>query len=524
MNIKYSFLACIAMTITAHAEEPLDYDMIGKIMDEGLNRSHVMETVYHLTDVIGPRLTNSPGMREAAEWSKSQFEAWGLENTEFEYFYFGRGWTYEEVTVHMTAPRQRQLRALPFSWHPSTDGVIEAETVLASIESEDDFEKYEGKLEGKIVLLGKESDQKELTEPVFRRLSDEDLAELEEFPIPDAAIAGESSWTKAANLRQKIGAFVAEQGAIAIVRPSGRTSGLNAQSYAHGVDNTPALPAVAIAVEDFDRLVRLSARDEAVRMSIEVKAQFYDDNLKAQNVLAEIPGRGSRPGIVIAGAHLDSWFMADGGVDNAAGSAVVMEAARILAKLGVRPKRTIRFALWDGEEQGLYGSTFHVLKHFATRAGGAALDELPKYSGLEQKFPVQKGRDFERLSAYFNLDNGSGRIRGIWGEGNPSLQPIFERWFEPFHEFGAETVVLRPTRGTDHQPFLLMGLPGFQFIQDPLDYFPRLHHTDIDTASHVHEKDLQQAAIILASILWHTANRDERLPRLPIPTEPIYAN
>ena len=509
------------------AEEPVDYEMINKIIDEGFNRSQVMETLYHLTDVIGPRLTNSPGMREAADWTRSEFETYGLKNAKLEYFPFGRGWSYDAITVHMTSPRRKQLSAMPIAWHPGTDGPVEGEVILAVIEDKDDFEKYAGKLDGKIVLLSKAREQDEPEAPVFTRLNDEQLADIEILPIPDAPSKGNGEWTKKLSLFKETLAFLAEQGAVAVARPHYRDTGLlGGTGYLFRAGATPALPGIEMASEDYDRLVRLARRDEPVALSIDVRAQFYDENHDGQNVLAELPGRGSRPEIVMAGAHLDSWFMADGAVDNAAGSAVVMEAARILSAIGARPKRTIRFALWDGEEQGLFGSIHHVKAHFASRPDtidGKPVAPDDEWTALRHAWPIKKGRDFERLSAYFNLDNGSGRIRGIYGEGNPALQPIFERWIEPFHEFGAETVVLRSTSGTDHMPFQAMGLPGFQFIQDPLDYASRLHHTNIDTASHVYEKDLKQAAIIMASFLWHAANRDERLPRMPLPTRPNYA-
>ena len=521
-------LACIFLSVTSIsvAEEPVDYEMVGKIMDEGFNRSHVMDTLYHLTDVIGPRLTNSPGMRQAADWTRGEFESYGLDNAELEYFPFGRGWSYDTITVHMTAPRRRQLSAMPIAWYPGTDGPLEAEVILAPIESTEDLEKFAGTLEGKIVLISKAREQDEPATPVFIRYNDEQLGEKEVFPIPDQPTKDFGDYGKLFELYKKRLAFLEEEGALAIVQRSRKEAGLlAAEGYNYQVDETPGLPAISMASEDYDRLVRLADRDEPVTLSIDVKAQFHDENHNGQNVLAEIPGRGSRPEVVMAGAHLDSWFMADGAVDNAAGSAVVMEAARILAALDAKPKRTIRFALWDGEEQALLGSMYHVEKHYASRPETLDDEDLSagsRWMWVRAAWPITKHANYERLSAYFNLDNGSGRIRGIYGEGNPALQPVFERWLEPFNEMGAETVVLQHTSGTDHLPFQVMGLPGFQFIQDPLDYASRLHHSDIDTASHVYQKDLQQAAIIMASFLWHAANRDERLPRLPTPTRPKY--
>lgn len=520
--IAVSLAAFAACPVNA-LEEPVDYAMINRITDEAFSRSELMDTVLHLTDRIGPRLTNSPAMREAARWTRDEFIDYGLKNAALEYFEFGRGWTYDTITVHMTAPRRAQLQAMPVSWHAGTNGPVEAEVVLAPLSDKSAFEQYEGKLDGKIVLVSTVREQDEPSRPVFRRLNDKDLKEDATFAIPNRPTDGPGGFERFLTFAQERAAFLEEQGALAMVSRSRRDAGLiNASGYLY--QNGSSLPAIAVASEDYDRMARLAGSGEVVRMEINVAARFHDEDSRAHNVIAEIPGRGARPEIVIAGAHLDSWFMGDGAVDNAAGVAVVMEAARILSAIGAKPKRTIRFALWDAEEQALGGSIHHVETHFASKPANTdpARQRASRYDVIGDLWPIRPARDYERFSAYFNLDNGSGRIRGIYGEGNAALQPIFERWFAPFHQYGTETVVLNRTGGTDHEAFQAMGLPGFQFIQDPLDYGSRLHHTDIDTASHVYEKDLQQAAVIMASVLWHAANRDERLPRKPRPTRPNY--
>ncbi len=521
------FAAITAASLTpAYSQgEPIDLNMINAITDEGFQRSEVMETASYLSDVIGPRLTNSPGMRRAAQWTLDEFNAYGLKNTRFEKFHFGRGWSFDTVTVHMTEPRRTQVHAMPISWHPGTQGPVDAEVLFAPMSDESDFEKFKGKLRGKIVLISSPRTQDEPSQPIFTRLNDEQLQDQLKFNIPGQPSKGPGGFEDFLVFSEKLARFLDEEGALLMVKRSSRDAGLlNAVGYLHRSDYTPATPAIVVASEDYDRMARLAGRGEIIRMEVEVGARFHDDDPDGQNVIAEIPGRGARPEIVIAGAHLDSWFMGDGAVDNGAGVAVVMEAARILSALNVKPKRTIRFALWDGEEQGLFGALHHVETHFASKP--ALADESRKnvlrYFAVNDTWPVRPERDYERFSGYFNLDNGSGRIRGIYGEGNMALQPIFERWFEPFHEFGAETVALNGTGGSDHDAFTAMGLPGFQFIQDPLDYGSRLHHTEIDTASHVYEKDLKQAAVIMASVLWHAANRDERLPRKPMPTRPNY--
>ena len=519
-----ALLAVFAAMTTPPASaqsEPVDYDMVNKIMDEGFNRSHVMDTLTYLTDVIGPRLTNSPGMRQAEQWTKGEFAGYGLKNAHLESYPFGRGWTYEDINVHMTAPRNVKLQAMPKAWHPGTNGVIAAEAVRATIKTKEDFEKYKGKLAGKAVLLDPARDQDEPDKPIFKRLSETDLAEREEYDIPDSHKPGAGRFKKILQFQEDLAAFLAEEKAAALVFRSRRDAGLlDAAGYQHAPDNTPKTPAVVVASEDYDRMARLIDRGEKVAMSIDVQASYYDDNYNANNVIAEIPGRGSNPEIVMAGAHLDSWFMGDGAADNGAGSAVIMEAARILSALGVKPKRTIRFALWSGEEQGLYGSINYVQAHFASRPDDSGDKYGIKYLSMNDSWPIKRGADYERLSGYFNIDNGSGRLRGVYCEGNAAVMPIFKSWLAPFHDLGADTVIMSHTGGTDHESFQAMGLPGFQFIQDPLDYGSRLHHTDIDTASHVYEKDLEQAAVILATFLWETAERDERLPRKPFPTKP----
>ncbi len=503
--------------------EPVDLDMVNRIRDEGFNHSQVMETLGYMTDIIGPRLTGSPQLKEANDWTLEKFTEWGLKNGELEGFEFGRGWTTSKSVVTMTAPRTAQLYALPMSWHPSTDGPVSGEVVKVKIKSEKDFEKYEGKLSGKIVLLSDAMDAKDPTKPAFKRYTDEELAKNTEFRVPVTGPDRPRNFEKLFLFEQDLYAFLKKEGAIAAVRRSPRDAALiEASGYLHKVGQTPELPAVSMSTEDYERILRIVDRDVAVSLTIEVEAQFYDQDTKAYNTLAEIPGMGSNPEIVMAGAHLDSWVVGDGAVDNGAGSAVIMEAARILKALNVKPKRTIRFALWGGEEQGLYGSAHHVRSNYGDRP--VVDDEkratLPSFFWFNETWPITTKPAHKKLSAYFNLDNGSGKIRGIYGEGNVALKPVFERWFEPFEDLGAQTISLNKTGGTDHLYFQWVGLPAFQFIQDPLDYGSRLHHTQIDTLDHVSEADLKQAAVIMATFLYNAAMRDERLPRKPLPTEP----
>lgn len=519
------FLCASAATAPAAsaAEEPVDLDMINRIMDQGSNHSEVMETLRQMTDEIGPRLTGTPEMRAANDWALAKFREWGLEKAHLEGFDFGRGWSFERSVVRMTAPRRRQLYALPVAWMPGTGGVISGAAFHAVIESKEDFEKYQGELAGKIVLISKLRESKEPSNKVFRRLSEKDLAEKKEYEIPDGEPMDYGHYADIILLRRQMYEFLAAEGALAMVRISPRGAHLiETSDYLHRAGDTPTIPGVVMASEDYGRIVRLLENDHEVTLELETRVTYYDDDPQAYNTLAEIPGRGRNPEIVMAGAHLDSWIVGDGAVDNGAGSAVVMEAARILATLKIRPRRTIRFALWSGEEQALFGSIDYVERHLATRpvTDDADKRKLGKFFTMAEQWPVTTRPGHAKFSAYFNLDHGSGKIRGIFGEGNLALKPILESWFEPFNDMGAATVVLNRTGGTDHLPFQWAGLPAFQFIQDPLDYGSRLHHSQIDTLDHVHAGDLRQASIIMASFLYHAAMRDDLLPRKPLPTRP----
>lgn len=515
------FSAVIAMP--TWAQEPVDQETINKIRDEGFNRSQVMDTLRHLTDNIGPRLTGSPAMLEANNWTRDKLTEWGLDDARLEGFEFGAGWTGERVEVFMTAPRRTQLYALPLTWHPGTQGVVEGEVVYAPMGSKKDFKKWKGKLDGKIVLVNSVPSQKPPTNEVFTRRDADSLKKTMEYTVPtgNPAQAGFEGWNRYKSFFYELEQFLASEGAAAMVRRSPRKAMLiEATSYQYKTGKNAKIPGVGMAYEHYARAVRLLDSGEKVRMSIDVDATFYTEDTKSYSTLADIPGKGRRPEIVMAGAHLDSWFVGDGAADNGAGTAVVMEAVRILKAIGVEPNRTIRVGLWGGEEQGYYGSQQYVLDHLVDRPKNPSesLQYMGTYEQYYDQFPMTLKPEFNRFSAYFNLDNGSGKIRGVYGEGNAAIVPIFNAWLEPFHDLGAKTVTLNATGGTDHEPFDDIGLPGFQFIQDPLDYGSQLHHSQIDTFDHTYEKDLKQASVIMASFLYHAAMRDEKLPRKPLPT------
>jgi carboxypeptidase Q len=535
-----AFLFFVLVSTAAPAQvtqqpEPVDWEMVNLIRQEGLNHSKVMETLSHLTEEIGPRLTGSPGMREANEYTRDRMAEFGLENAHVESWgHFGRGWSFERATIHMLEPHRLPLIGLPVAWTPGTKGKVKGEAMKVSFDDEDDLEENRGKLEGKILFLDDMKELEDATEPWIRRYTAEELGELKTFDdgpgFPGRRRGGDdgapSDWRqrmrKRMALREKLHQYWKEEGVVAVVDASSRDSGLVRAGGAGSreKDEDPGVPRVMLTAEHYNKVLRLLARDEKVVLEIDVKARFHDDDPDGYNTLAEIPGTDLAEQVVMAGGHLDSWHGATGATDNAAACAVAMEAARILKAVGVEPRRTIRIALWSGEEQGLLGSRGYVEEHFAAYPEpDEEQKKLPRFL-RKPSGPLTVHPQHANLSAYFNLDNGAGKIRGVWTQQNAAVVPIFEAWLTPFHDLGADTVTMRNTSSTDHVSFDSVGLPGFQFIQDGLDYFSRTHHTNMDTLDHVVETDLKHSAVVLASFLYHAAMRDELLPRGPMPRDP----
>lgn len=524
LAVILSTVAVMALAVPAAAQAP-DRVAINGILDQGLNHSEVMQTAAWMTDRIGGRLTNSPQMRQTEAWTQQKFREWGLSNVRAEGFEFGRGWSIVRSSARMIEPRPLDLRAIPIAWTPGTNGVVSGDVIVAPITSAGQFDAWRGKLRGKIVMISRPDTGSEPTEPAFRRWTDEELAERSSYVQPrnDPAAAERGLRSDRADFARKLDAFLAAEGAVAWVRMSQRDAGLlHGTGYTYQVGATPTLPGMELAAEDYRRLARLALTDAKPKLELMSEVQFHDEDVNAYNVIADIPGSSRSGEYVMAGAHFDSWVASDGAQDNAAGTAVVMEAARILRAMNVKPKRTIRFALWNGEEQGLLGSLAYVDRHVATRAplADAELNALPNNRTWRARWPVQPRAGHSDLVAYFNIDNGSGRIRGINAEGNVAAAAVFEQWLKPFESMGASTVSLRTSGGTDHVYMQSVGIPGYQFIQDPLDYSARIHHTSIDSYDHLKAEDMRQAAVILASMLLSAANSDAPLPRMPLPTRP----
>jgi hypothetical protein len=494
---------------------------LNRVIDQGLNHSQVMQTAEHMMDVIGARMTNSPQMRQAEAWTQQQYKAWGLKNVHKEPFAFGRGWSIVASSVRMTAPRILPLTAIPVAWTPGTAGPVTAPVIVAPLKRERDFETWKGKLAGKIVLISLPNDGDEPDKPAFKRLADDEIGKLDRYVQPDYDPASVEKRLKRTMFATKVDAFLKAEKAVAWARMSYRDGKLlHGEGYSFRIGHTPQLPGIELAAEDYRRLARLAKVGPAPVLELNSNVKFDDSDPNAYNILAEIPGTDPAAGYVMAGAHLDSWVAGDGAADNGAGSVVVMEAARILAAIGVRPRRTIRFALWAGEEQGLLGSMAYVEKYLATRApmGSGAEGGIEQYTRWRYRFPIKPLPGHKDLVAYFNLDNGSGRVHGIHAEGNVAAVPLLREWLQPFASMGASAVVASPTGGTDHVFMQAVGIPGYQFVQDPLDYGSRVHHSSIDTFDHLKAEDLRQASVIMAGMLLQAANSAKTLPRMPIPT------
>ena len=513
--------------VAVPAEEPVNLNVVNKIRYEGFKRSEVMDTFKHLTDVIGSRLTGSPGMAQANQWTRDTMASWGLINATVEAWgEFGRGWSYSRVVVDMLLPRQTSLHAIPIAWAPGTQGPVEGDVMRVEISEEDDFEEYTGTLAGKILLM---DEPRAL--PVDITMPDNNALA---WDIYSESVIPEEKDDERSEERQKrqkfhraLRVFLGEEDVLATVRISDFDYGvLEADGSPIYSENDPMLPpSVSLASNHYNQIARLLEKDETVRLRIDIEAQFHDADRNGYNTVAEIPGHGPKGDeLVLLGAHLDSVHSGTGATDNAAGSAVVMEAMRILKEIGVRPRRTIRVILWSGEEQGLLGSMAYVENHFATRpiVEDSDADEamaLPPYR-RERGWPITPLPDHAKVSVYFNLDTGGGKILGVYGEDNAAAIPIFEAWFKPFHDLSVDQIVLMHTTSTDHTSFEEVGLPAFTLVQDLRDYISRTHHTNLDVPDAVRREDLMQGAVVLASLIYHAAMRDELMPRKPLPVQP----
>ena len=531
-SARLAFLVIVLCSVSrSWSQEKVDLETMGRIRYEGFHNSKVMDFASGLIDSIGERLTGSPNMKRANEWTRDQFTAIGLSNAHLEpWGPFGRGWANQYVNVRMTSPDVVSLIAYPKAWTPGTNGAVQGKCIRATIDDKKDFDKYKGKLAGMILILGPDADVKPIAEAPYKRLNDEDLAKLSDYQTP-----GEHPPTRLAEVQRRqqltkdLNQFFAEEKVLAVIDHSRQTSGggtvfvQSGGSYKAG--ETSTVPQLTMASEHWSRIARLLQQNKEVSLELNVANTFYDDDPMQYDTIAEIPGTDKKDEVVMLGAHLDSWHAGTGATDNGAGTIVMMEAVRILKALDIKPRRTIRIGLWSGEEQGLLGSQSYVEHHFGSRPrlDDPAMKDMPTVLRREAGEVTVKPEQ-AKVSAYFNVDNGTGKIRGVHLQENEAVAPIFEAWMKPFKDLGMNTLTMRNTGGTDHLSFDAVGIPGFQFIQDPIEYETRTHHSNMDVYDRLQPEDLKQISVIVAGFVYDAAMREQMLPRKPIekalPKEP----
>jgi carboxypeptidase Q len=535
--------AVVLLALPALAQEHVDLGVVDRIKTEAFEHSKVMETLRNLSDVHGPRLTGSPGFDDAARWAMGELNGYGLDKVHLEKWGpFGRAWTLEQASLELIEPSYSQLTAVPLAWSASTKGPVTGELVLAPMHGSfrDGPKKYKetweayrtkwaGKLTGKIVLLSDPKIPAQQTNPQFRRYTATELTDMENAPAPAAKLTAkkldELEWPEDTaemgkffnslpnSLMEQLydlydqsaadrGEFFTKEGVGGVLMEDQRAHegmlfGEAAGSFK--VAGTSAPPTFVVTAEQYNRIARLVDKKNAARVRLSLKATISDHDVDGLNIIGEIPGGDKKDEIVMVGAHFDSWHTGTGATDNGAGSAVMIEVMRILRALNLKLDRTVRVGLWGGEEEGLFGSRAYVKEHFAD----------PK--------TMQVTSEHGKLSGYFNLDNGSGKIRGVYLQGHEAMRPLFESWLAPFRDMGVTAISIRNTGGTDHLSFAAVGLPGFQFIQDPLDYGTITHHSDMDTWDHAVPEDLMQASAVIATVVYEAATRKEMLPRRELP-------
>ncbi len=540
-----TLLVCAAIFLGAGivlAQDQPDLQVVNRIRTEEFKHSQVMDILENLTDRYGPRLTASPEFLEAMGWAENRLKEYGLENVHREKWPFGRSWSLKQFSVEMVEPRYASLTAAPLAWSSSTNGPVTGDVVLAPLgrgrmrmnlkANEEAIQKYEqqwkGKLRGKIVLVTSLTEPKPWTSAPFTRYDEKQLAEIGIAPEPVAPVKVDPAhieipedpqqaraymmnmppavldelFDKIQDQRAKFSTFLKDEGAAGVIQADARAHAGMVFAEAAGSYKSKyplAPPTFVVTAEQYDRMVRLIENKVPVKVRVNLKEESSAGDVDSYNLVGEIPGGDKRDELVMVGAHFDSWHSGTGATDNGAGSAAMMEAMRILKALHLKMDRTVRIALWSGEEQGLLGSQAYVKEHFGD----------PK----TMKITAEQAK----LAGYFNLDNGTGKIRGVYLQGNDAMRPVFAAWLAPFRDLGVSEITIRNTGGTDHLSFDAVGLPGFQFIQDPMDYGTITHHSDMDTYDHIQAGDMMQAAAVIASVVYDAATRPAMLPRKELP-------
>lgn len=523
--IVCSFALIYSSAFAQTTPEKVDSSIVAKMKDEGWNRSQVMNYISYMCDVYGARLTGSPEYIAAAEWVKKEMEKIGLENVHLESWGpFGIGWSLKKFYAHALKPTQYPIIAYPKAWSPGLKGTVRGKLLYLNAANDSALNLFKGRLKNAIVLMGDAREVVAHFNADARRMHDTSLLKLANAVPGSRGRSGRrpEMTTVAQNrfmLQQKKLEMCINEGAACILEPASGDDGtvfvqqvslpappgaaFNARPRPYDRKQPKNIPQIAVAVEQYNRFIRTVTKGIDVELELQLEVQFSDKDSMGYNIIGEIPGSDLKDEVVMAGAHFDSWHTGTGATDNAAGSAVCMEAMRLFTTLGLKPRRTVRIALWGGEEQGLLGSRAYVADHLAVR------DTTVKQGEAQYKHKPE----FEKFSAYFNLDNGTGKIRGVYMQENEGVRNIFRQWLTPFQEMGASTLSTSNTGGTDHGSFDQVGIPGFQFIQDPIDYDTRTHHSNMDVYDRIQVEDMKQAAIIMASFAYHAAMRDEKLPR-----------
>jgi carboxypeptidase Q len=518
------------------ATESLDLGMYNAIRDEGLEHSHVMDYAGGLIDGIGPRLTGSPNMAKANAWTRDQLTKMGCVNAHLEdWGEFGMGWQQLNTWVRMVEPDTAIFVAQATPWSPSSNGPVKAEAISVVINEEADLAKYKGKLGGKIVLLGAMREVPSTDKPFFERYDEKQLKELEAYPLENSNAdmqARIERYMKRIMLTRKILPFLTDEKPAGVIVPSrdgknGGGTGIIFDDNGAALGRTPyhrdtavPFPVVVTQIESYGRVYRLLKHNVPVTIEMNVETKFTGDHEHGFNTIAEIPGTDPKlkDEVVMVGGHLDSWIAGTGATDNGAGSIVALEVMRILTSLKAKPRRTIRIALWSGEEEGLFGSKGYANQHFGSYPLSTAPDQMNMPEFLRKPAgPIEIKPEQKMVSAYFNVDNGTGKIRGIYTQDNGTVYDIFKQWMAPLADLGVTTITNQNTGGTDHLSFDAVGVPGFQFIQDDADYETRTHHSNMDTYEHLVPADLKQIATVEAIFVYNAAMRDKMIPRKPFP-------
>jgi len=505
-NLRDALSLVFVLAMPLAAQEKVNSAAMDKIRNEGLNKSQVMDVVSYLTDVYGARLTGSPTTKAAGQWAAEWLTKNGAQNVKFESWGpFGRGWTNDRFSANVISPTRYSIIAYPGAWSVGTTGPVTGDVVMAPIDSESSMAKFKGTLRGKWVMMTPPQDLPANFKAFATRYTDgflDSLAAPAPAPQGNPALQFNNANRVAAQaLAARRAQFLVDEGVAGVLQYGRGDEGtVFAASTGSRDPNAPAsVPTIIVSAEHYGRMARTIAKGVPVKLEIDAKNTFYDQDLNSFNLVGELPGTDKKDEVVMLGAHFDSWQTGTGATDNAAGSAVMMEAMRILKASGLPLRRTVRIALWTGEEQGLLGSRAYVKEHFGDPA---TMQLTPKAS---------------KVSAYFNVDNGTGAIRGIYQQGNAGVGPIFTQWMEPFVDLGMRAQTMRNTTGTDHLSFDAVGIPGFQFIQDPIEYGTRTHHSNQDVYERVQANDMMKNAVIVAAFVYNAANRDALLPRKELP-------